>query len=327
MIGREPLPLARQQPVPLQVAKRAVVGDDLEAVGERLETAPGPVAPVLALGHQVTDERRALRRRQAGDRGERLLLAGSGGLVEQRGEQLLLAPVRPEQVHRGSSGLVSGFVEPEPRGRGRGCPVPFAQVLDPASAAVRARHAGYEARHHRLQLLEQHLAVGARLGERMREQVEDELLVRLPRCIDPDVRERRRRQDAADEVERLRAHGAPVRSRRLSLRRGELLVHPRGDAREQRRVGGEELVHRRLVRRAEPRVAVVAVAEALERVVVGDVARRLLEVGGQAWPLQDLREEVRRPLARDVRAAELRDGVVAVAEEDRLVELRRALAL
>ena len=31
-VGRQPLPLAREQAVALQVAERAVVGDDLEAV-------------------------------------------------------------------------------------------------------------------------------------------------------------------------------------------------------------------------------------------------------------------------------------------------------
>ena len=71
----------------------------------------------------------------------------------------------------------------------------------------------------------------------------------------------------------------------------------------------------------------VAVAEPVELGVVRDVARGLLEVGGEPRALQDLREQVRRPLARDVRPAQLRDRVVAVAEEDRLVELRGALAL
>src|SRR5687767_15999566 len=71
----------------------------------------------------------------------------------------------------------------------------------------------------------------------------------------------------------------------------------------------------------------VAVAAARYRRVVGDVARGLLEVGREPRPLEDLREDVRDPLARDVRAAELRHRVVAVAEEDALVELRRALPL
>ena len=75
-VRRQPLPLAREQTVPLQVAKRAVVGDDLEAVRERLEAASRPVAPVLALGDEVADEPGAFLRRQAGDGRERLLLAG-----------------------------------------------------------------------------------------------------------------------------------------------------------------------------------------------------------------------------------------------------------
>src|SRR6185437_8007418 len=53
----------------------------------------------------------------------------------------------------------------------------------------------------------------------------------------------------------------------------------------------------------------------------------LLEVGGETRALENLRQEVRRPLARDVRAAELRDRVVAVAEEDALVQIGCALAL
>ena len=65
----------------------------------------------------------------------------------------------------------------------------------------------------------------------------------------------------------------------------------------------------------------------LDRPVVGDVARRLLEVGGQPPALQDLGEHVGDPLAGDVGAADLGDRVVAVADEDALVEARGALAL
>src|SRR5205823_3030478 len=42
-VGRQPLPLARQQAMALEVAEGPVVGDDLEAVGERLEAPPRPV--------------------------------------------------------------------------------------------------------------------------------------------------------------------------------------------------------------------------------------------------------------------------------------------
>ena len=67
-----------------------------------------------------------------------------------------------------------------------------------------------------------------------------------------------------------------------------------------------------------PAVAVVAGRQAR---VVGDVARRLLEVGHQAPPLEDLGEHVRGLLAGEVDAAELGDGVVAEVAEDPLVEL------
>ena len=98
------------------------------------------------------------------------------------------------------------------------------------------------------------------------------------------------------------------------------------------RIDLEQLVHRRRVVVSELGVAVVAPAPGLrrrgvDRAVVGDVARRLLEVGGEAPALQRLREDVRDPLAGDVRAAELGDRVVAEAAEDALVEARGALAL
>jgi hypothetical protein len=158
-----------------------------------------------------------------------------------------------------------------------------------------------------LQLLEHHRPIPARLGERVREQVQHELLVRLAAGVDADVGERRGREQPAHEVERFRADGAPVRGGRLVLARGEALGRPLRHADEQPRVRLEQIVHRRLVRRAEARVAVIPVAVAVEHVVVRDVAGRLLEVRGEARPLQELRQEVRRPLAREMRAAELRD--------------------
>ena len=120
-----------------------------------------------------------------------------------------------------------------------------------------------------------------------------------------------------------RVRAPPTRPRRAGTGPSTHALH----ARQRRGVDVEELVHRRLVLRAERGVAVVAVAAARHRRVVGDVARGLLEVGAQPRALQDLRQDVRDPLAGDVRAAELGDRVVAVADEDPLVELRGALAL
>ena len=67
-------------------------------------------------------------------------------------------------------------------------------------------------------------------------------------------------------------------------------------------------------------IAVEAVAAA-DAGVVRDVARRLLEVAHQPAPLEHLGEQVRRLLAGQVDAAELRHGVVAVLEEHPVVEL------
>ena len=48
---RQRLPFERQEPVPLQVTKGAVVGKHIESVRRPLERAAGPVAPVGAISH------------------------------------------------------------------------------------------------------------------------------------------------------------------------------------------------------------------------------------------------------------------------------------
>ena len=59
----------------------------------------------------------------------------------------------------------------------------------------------------------------------------------------------------------------------------------------------------------------------VEPIGVGDIAGRLFEVRHQAPPFEDLGQNVRDVFAGDVRAAELRDRVVAVLAEDAGVEL------
>ena len=130
-------------------------------------------------------------------------------------------------------------------------------------------------------------------------------------------RPRRRSSALALTARRRAASGSP------SVR-GNVSLDPRAHARERLGVGTEQRVHRRLVLGAELGVPVVAVAAARHRGVVGDVAGRLLEVGGQARALECLGDDVRHPLAGDVRSAELRHRVVAVADEDPLVELGRS---
>ena len=100
--------------------------------------------------------------------------------------------------------------------------------------------------------------------------------------------------------------------------------HPRQAA----RVGVEEEVHRGLVLGPQRRVPPVAVPPALgDRGVIGDVAGGLLQIGGEPPALEHLRHDVRHPFAGDVGAAELRHGIVAVAEEDPPVEPGGAIAL
>ena len=61
-IGPELLPLAGEHAVPLQIAEPAVIGNDLEAITDRLPAASGAVAPVRALARQISDQLRALDR-------------------------------------------------------------------------------------------------------------------------------------------------------------------------------------------------------------------------------------------------------------------------
>src|SRR5215204_4767217 len=51
-VGRQALPLHGEHAVALQVAEGAVVGDDLEAVAQRLEAPAGAVAAVGAHAHE-----------------------------------------------------------------------------------------------------------------------------------------------------------------------------------------------------------------------------------------------------------------------------------
>ena len=100
--------------------------------------------------------------------------------------------------------------------------------------------------------------------------------------------------------------------------------------RQQRAVRVEDAVHLAdeagAVRRVEDLGrAEVAVLPVVEPLVVRDVARRLLEIRHEASPFENLREHVGRLLAGEVDAAELGHRVVAVFDEDFLVELLGAL--
>ena len=85
---------------------------------------------------------------------------------------------------------------------------------------------------------------------------------------------------------------------------------------EPARVGLERAIERASIPRPQ-RSAVelgghVVLPAAARPIGVRHVARRLLEVGHQAAPLEHLRQDVRHAFAGEVHAAELRDRVVAV---------------
>ena len=120
----------------LQVAEGAVVRHDLEAVAQRLEAAPRPVAAVGALADEVGQQGAALGVGQRGDGGARALLARPGRLEQQRGEQLLLVAVDVGQRDRRPRLGRVGVLEPEPRRPALARRAPLGQVAGPGAAAV-----------------------------------------------------------------------------------------------------------------------------------------------------------------------------------------------
>ncbi len=146
----------------------------------------------------------------------------------------------------------------------------------------------------------------------------------LPTAVDADVGERRSGQHAAHGVEGLGTSGLAedeIAVGRVAVNRG---THVLGDLVEQQRVGIEEAIHVADVASAEAagehrRIAIEAISTADAR-VVGDVARALLEVAHEPAPLEHLGEHVGSLLTGQVHAAELGDGIVAVLEEDLLVQ-------
>jgi hypothetical protein len=190
----------------------------------------------------------------------------------------------------------------------------------------------------------------AALGERARVEAVQEVLERLAGREDAEVRERRARQVAPHHVACVRAHGRAVRPLRrlqevlvpLDVLPGERLARLRvpdldGLDREDlldvpdhrvdlRGVRRKEAVHERREGRAVARreQRLLALPEEVPRgvpLVEADVARGLLEERDpDARVLERLRGDVRRPFHGHVRGAKLRDGVVAVADEDAVVE-------
>ena len=91
VVRREPLPLEGEQAVALQVAERAVVTQDVEAVRRPLERAPGPVASVEPLAHVGVEHRPPLLVRHLPGALEQLVVGQRRDRVESRGDDFHLA--------------------------------------------------------------------------------------------------------------------------------------------------------------------------------------------------------------------------------------------
>ena len=153
-----------------------------------------------------------------------------------------------------------------------------------------------------------------------------ELLVGLARRVHADVAEGGRRQKPPHRVERLRLDRALPDALGLVSAR-VLLGRPLPYALETCRVEVEDAFHRLGVGGAQALVPVVAVPPARKPAVVGDVARRLLQIGGEAAALEDLREHVRGPLTGEMRPAQLGDRVVAELQEHSFIQRPRPARL
>src|SRR6185295_7243965 len=112
-VAAEPLPLDRQETMALKVAKRAVVGRDLEPVSDRLEPAAGLVAPVLPHADELRDQRASLRQRHRRNGRAELGLGQVARLVEACGDELLLAAAYVEQPHGWAVLALTHVAQPE----------------------------------------------------------------------------------------------------------------------------------------------------------------------------------------------------------------------
>ena len=176
------------------------------------------------------------------------------------------------------------------------------------------------------QLGQHEVGIHAGFGERMGSHPDEERLIGLAAGVDAEVGAGGGRQQATQSVERLGPHRLAPDEVGVLGRPGVLGREPGLQQREQIGIGVEEPVHVAHVAGAErglqdlrgPEVPVATVRQAA---VVGHVAGRLLHVGHEPAPLEDLGQQVGGLLAGQVHAAELGNGVVAVLEEHPVVEL------
>ncbi len=295
VVGREPLPLDREGSVPLQIAERPVVAQDVEPVARALPRAARLVAPVRPVADaRAKDLGSLIRRHRSCDR-EQLVVRQVRGLVQHRRGDLQLA-VRVVIGERDLLARLGLLVGEHARREGFDAFVVLLPVARPRDASFRDVDPREELRDDLPEFGEDQLTVGAHLGEWMRREAHHQLLVCLSGGVDPQVGTGAGRQQHAERVARLGQHRLAVhevtvpRFLRVALLEPVLhwLVHApvgREDLVEERAVATLERCVDQLRRnRGAPRVA--------GPVVVAHVPRGLLQVGGEPAPFQGLREQL-----------------------------------
>ena len=155
--------------------------------------------------------------------------SGSGTAAasnRQRGEQVDFAPSTWSRSTAGAGSASSRRPRPSRSTHRSVARAARLQVVDPLAAAVGPLDPRDEARHHLLQLGEDHRAELARLGQRRGHQPQDQLLVGLAGGVDADVAEGRGGEEPAQEVERLGADRAPPRRLGLAVAARPALAPP-----------------------------------------------------------------------------------------------------
>ena len=308
----------------LQIAEGAVVAQDVEPILRSLPRTTGLVPPVRPHADARGEHRVPVVGMHPPDEPEELVVRQIAlGVEHGRGDLQLALGIMVNQVDffarlgldvAGELGgqLLCALAHVPPVARPGHAPIVHVDTLEELGDDLP-------------QLDLHQVAVLAHLGERMLRQAHQELLVGLAGRVDPEVRARPGREDQPERVaglrqDRLAIHEVGVTRRlreSLAVPGIQGLVHPpvrREDIVQQFDVVFLELGFDDLGRDGRaptsPRTAVVA-----------HVPRRLFEVRREPAPLQRLRQELRRLLAGQVDAAELRHRIVAVLHEDAVVQL------
>ena len=312
----------------LQVPERTVVAEDVEAVAGALEGPARFVPPVGTIADVGTQDLQSFLGVHAACYLQQLRIRELRGGVERRSHHLHLA-LRVE-LGEGHLGLVAGRDPAQSLGAQTFHRLArLGQVAAPASSSLENVDSSQKSRDHLAQLGQHHLRVVSDFGQRVGPHAQEQRLVRLPGPVDPHVGQRCRGQHPAQRIQRLGPNGAVVDALRHTLLAGMALpkedlhlLQPFGVDRE----GAVQSLDVPRTQRSVGKLRGHVVLEAPTGPAgVRHVARRLLEVGHQPAPLQDLGQDVGRALAGEVHTAQLGHRVVAVFQEHPFVELLSAL--